>query len=306
MKITSFGEVLWDNFPNYKVLDGAPLNVLVRLSALGADCSLISRHGNDQDGEALLKQVQNTIATDLIQVDNQYPTSLVNVQLDKHGNASYDVVYPCAWDNIAATEAAKTRIAQSDAFIYGSLGVRDERSRQALNELLPHAKFKIFDANLRKPHYDVIHLREMMNQADFIRLNDDELYEIAAALGSPYHGLEQHIHYLAEHTQTQHFCITLGGYGALYYRNGEIFAHHGYRVNVIDTVGAGDNFLFSRLYLPIPATQRTQRNACLCLCIRRDCRFTARRNPKNFHERYFDVYESAIMVFRLRFNFQAA
>jgi len=36
MKITSFGEVLWDNLPSGKKLGGAPLNVLVRLRALGA------------------------------------------------------------------------------------------------------------------------------------------------------------------------------------------------------------------------------------------------------------------------------
>ena len=50
MKVTSFGEVLWDDFPEGKVLGGAPLNVLVRLRALGADASIISRRGDDADG----------------------------------------------------------------------------------------------------------------------------------------------------------------------------------------------------------------------------------------------------------------
>ena len=56
MKISSFGEVLWDDFPEGKVLGGAPLNVLVRLSALGADCAIVSRRGSDEDGEELLRR----------------------------------------------------------------------------------------------------------------------------------------------------------------------------------------------------------------------------------------------------------
>ncbi|MGN6890800.1 carbohydrate kinase, partial [Neisseria sp. P0014.S004] len=42
MKISSFGEVLWDDFPSGKVLGGAPLNILIRLGGLGAECSIIS------------------------------------------------------------------------------------------------------------------------------------------------------------------------------------------------------------------------------------------------------------------------
>ena len=47
MKVTSFGEVLWDDFPNGKVLGGAPLNVAVRLQSLGIDAAIISRRGDD-------------------------------------------------------------------------------------------------------------------------------------------------------------------------------------------------------------------------------------------------------------------
>ena len=53
MKITSFGEVLWDNLHSGKKLGGAPLNVLVRLRALGADCAIISSRGADADGDEI-------------------------------------------------------------------------------------------------------------------------------------------------------------------------------------------------------------------------------------------------------------
>ena len=264
-KITAFGEILWDNLPTGKVLGGAPVNLLTHLAALGADCSVISRCGNDADGAALREAIRRKhVAIDFIQTDPQLATSQVLVQLNDEGCAHYDIVYPCAWNKIQAGEAAKTRVAQSDVFIFGSLSVRDAVSRQALAELLPHASFKIFDVNLRPPHYQLAHLSDMMRQADFIKLNDDELHEIATALGSPYRSIEQNIRFIAEHTHTRQICVTLGKHGALYFCDGELFAHHGYRVTVADTVGAGDSFLagFIHQYLQRKPPQEILAFAC--------------------------------------------
>ena len=264
-KITAFGEILWDNLPTGKVLGGAPVNLLTHLAALGADCSVISRCGNDADGAALREAIRRKhVAIDFIQTDPQLATSQVLVQLNDEGCAHYDIVYPCAWDKIQAGEAAKTRVAQSDVFIFGSLSVRDAVSRQTLAELLSHASFKIFDVNLRPPHYQLAHLSDMMRQADSIKLNDDELHEIATALGSPYRSIEQNIRFIAEHTHTRQICVTLGKHGALYYRDGELFAHHGYRVTVADTVGAGDSFLagFIHQYLQRKPPQEILAFAC--------------------------------------------
>lgn len=264
-KITAFGEILWDNLPTGKVLGGAPVNLLTHLAALGADCSVISRCGNDADGAARREAIRRKhVAIDFIQTDPQLTTSQVLVQLNDEGCTHYDIVYPCAWDKIQAGEAAKTRVAQSDVFIFGSLSVRDAVSRQALAELLPHASFKIFDVNLRPPHYRLAHLSDMMRQADFIKLNDDELHEIATALGSPYRSIEQNIRFIAEHTHTRQICVTLGKHGALYFCDGELFAHYGYRVTVADTVGAGDSFLagFIHQYLQRKPPQEILAFAC--------------------------------------------
>ncbi len=244
MKISSFGEVLWDDFPSGKVLGGAPLNILIRLGGLGAECSIISRKGNDEDGEQLLSLIEaKNVAVDLIQTDNEHATSLVKVILQSDGSASYDIVYPCAWDKITVTEEALLRVAESDAFVFGSLSTRDPVSRVTLSELLPAARFRVFNVNLRKPHYDTERVRELMKQSDLVKLNDDELYELAKAFGSLYRSLEQNMRYLAGHTDTPHLCVTLGAHGAVYLNNGRFHAHHGYRVKVADTVGSGDSFL---------------------------------------------------------------
>ncbi|MDO4908158.1 carbohydrate kinase [Neisseria sp.] len=249
MKVTSFGEVLWDDFPGGKVLGGAPLNVLVRLRSLGADTSIISSRGDDADGEELLRQIESkNVDTGLLQVCKDQATSLVKVHLDSCGSASYEIVYPCAWDRIQVEEAALQRVAESDAFIYGSLSTRDEVSRKTLGQLVEKAKFKIFDVNLRPPHYDTGRLLEMMKKADLIKLNDDELYELSKAYGSKHNSIEQNIQFLAKLSGTQRICVTLGSHGAVYFENGEFYRHCGYRVKVADTVGSGDSFLAGLTY----------------------------------------------------------
>ena len=84
MKITSFGEVLWDNLPSGKKLGGAPLNVLVRLRALGADCAIISSRGADADGDEIQRQIEEkNVSTALLQTCPDQPTSLVEVAINK-------------------------------------------------------------------------------------------------------------------------------------------------------------------------------------------------------------------------------
>ena len=93
MKITSFGEVLWDDFPSGKKLGGAPLNVVTRLRALGVDTAIISRIGDDEDGRGILKEVEErNVPQALIQTDPEQATSLVSVTLSSSGSASYEIV----------------------------------------------------------------------------------------------------------------------------------------------------------------------------------------------------------------------
>lgn len=82
-----------------------------------------------------------------------------------------------------------------------------------------------------------------MMQSDFINFNADELYEISAFLNSPYHSLKQNIVFIAEKTNTKQICVTKGSHGAVLYHNEKMYNNSGYKINVVDTVGAGDSFL---------------------------------------------------------------
>jgi len=243
-KIACFGEVLFDVFPTHRKIGGAPLNVGLRMASLGIDTQIISRIGQDEIGQELLDFVKkNGVSTDSIQIDNSFSTGEVLVKLDEKGSASYTINYPVAWDKIEATPEAQNAIANADALVFGSLVCRDNTSYQSLLSLLNSAKYKIFDVNLRAPFYTKELLTDLMNKADFIKFNDDELYEISEYLGSPFHSLEQNIQFIAEKTNTNHICVTKGSHGAVLLYNNQLFYNSGYKITVADTVGAGDSFL---------------------------------------------------------------
>ncbi|RPD97959.1 carbohydrate kinase [Aureibaculum marinum] len=244
--IVCFGEVLWDVFPTHKKIGGAPLNVALRLNSFENNVSIITRIGNDEAGEQIVTFAKkHGVNVDYIQVDEKFKTGAVKVTLNDKGSASYDINFPRAWNNIQLTEKVKKITKNSDAFIFGSLVARGETSRNTLYGLLRLATYKIFDINLRAPHYSYDVLFHLMKQADFIKFNDDEIFEIAAALGAKSKSLEQIILFIAEQTATKSICVTKGRHGAILYHNETFYYNSGYQIVVADTVGAGDSFLAS-------------------------------------------------------------
>ncbi|MBZ9730367.1 carbohydrate kinase [Salegentibacter sp. JZCK2] len=241
-----FGEILYDVFPDREKIGGAPLNVASRLSGLGIETEMISTVGDDEKGEKLISHLESkNIKTENIAKDAEHVTGVVNVTLSASGSATYEIAHPAAWDKIEISEGIKNSVQNADAFIFGSLICRDKVSQQTLFELLPEAKYRIFDINLRPPYYEKEVLVKLMEQADFIKFNDDELFEIAEMIGSPYNSIEQNLQYLSERTNTQTICVTKGRHGAVLLKDGARYYNSGFKVKVKDTVGAGDSFLAS-------------------------------------------------------------
>ncbi|WP_445735691.1 carbohydrate kinase family protein [Mariniflexile sp.] len=245
-KVTCFGEVLWDVFPTHKKIGGAPLNVANRLNSFDNDVTMISAIGKGESGAKIMQYLKDCgINTSCVQVLNEYKTGKVKVMLNEKGSASYDIKYPRAWDKIRLTEINKAAVKTSDAFVFGSLVARDDSSRNTLFKLIEFAKYKIFDLNLRPPYYTKELLIQLMNKADFIKFNDDELYEVSGYLDSKYRSMEQNIRYISEKTKTKHICVTKGHHGAVLLYDDKFYYNSGYLIKVIDTVGAGDSFLGS-------------------------------------------------------------
>ena len=242
-KIVCFGEVLWDVFPTHKTIGGAPLNVALRLKSFQNDISLISCLGDDTSGKELKLELEKFSISYYLQTDKEYKTSTVGISLDKNGSASYLINQPCAWDNIKVTSKLISLVKSSEAFVFGSLVARSNTSRNTLVKLLPFSKFSVFDVNLRSPHYHMSSIQVLMNAANFIKFNDDELTEISNGLGIQGASIEQTIVSVATKTNTASICVTLGEKGAILFHDQRFFYSKGYQVEVVDTVGSGDSFL---------------------------------------------------------------
>lgn len=243
-QLVCFGEVLWDMLPTGKKLGGAPLNVALRMQTFGYSIKVISSIGNDAAGNGIVAQMKmHNAATDHLQLSQNYASSEVLVSLNDAGSASYEIKMPCAWDDIQLLEKDIAVVKAADAFIYGSLVARQLTSRDTLLALLKVSRFNVFDVNLRPPHYELKTLNTLMKQAHFIKFNDDEIFEISAAMGGKKLSLDESIRFIAQETQTARICVTMGANGAVLFQDDEFVYNKGYKIEVADTVGAGDSFL---------------------------------------------------------------
>jgi len=264
-KIVCFGEVLWDVFPTHKKIGGAPLNVASRLQSFANNVAMVSAVGNDDLGKQILEYLKTRkIDIENVQVLNDFETGKVTVTLNSKGAASYCIEHPKAWDKITFTKQASAMIKNADAFVFGSLICRDTVSKSTLYRYLETATYKVFDVNLRTPFFEKETLIELMHTANFIKFNDEELYEIAKYLGSNFNNLEQNLWFVAEKTSTQHICVTKGEHGAVLLYNSMLFYNSGYQIKVADTVGAGDSFLATLIHhlLDNPNPQKSLDIAC--------------------------------------------
>lgn len=246
--VVCFGEILWDVLPSGRQPGGAPANVAVHLHQLGVAAGLISRVGQDEPGTALLDFLTSKgLSTDYIQRDLTRQTGLVEANVDDAHEVSYQIVHPVAWDFVQPQAALTALVGGAALFVYGSLAARSPASRHTLYHLLEHARFRVFDVNLRPPHYTREVVEYLLGQAELVKMNHHELAEIMAWFGDetdPASGMQQ----LAEHFRWQAVCVTRGAAGALLWTNDQLYQAPGVPVEVRDTIGSGDAFLAALLY----------------------------------------------------------
>ncbi|MFC4213261.1 carbohydrate kinase family protein [Pedobacter lithocola] len=243
-KVITIGEILWDVFPEGKKAGGSSMNVALNLHKQSIESSFISAVGDDDNGKELLTFLaSNQFPTKLIQVNKLLPTSTVVVQLDEKHQATYTIKQPVAWDDIKITDEIIAAVKQADAFVYCSLTCREEQSKQTILTLLESAKIKIFDINLRAPFYEKELIGQLLNKADILKINEDEIIWVRDAFGLTGNNDEQILKQLSTQFNIEIICLTLGDKGACVLKDGKLFKHNGYKVQVVDTVGAGDAFL---------------------------------------------------------------
>lgn len=246
--IICFGEVLWDVFPRKKIAGGAPMNVAVHLANMGLKASMMSRVGIDELGNDLLEfMTERQVNTDFIQKDNELPTGIVNVEIDEKGFPTYEIVEPVAWDNIECTQQQIEAVKACDAFVFGTLAMRNESTRNTLFELLTHARLRVLDVNFRQHYYSQQLVERLFEFAHIIKLNDDEL-DVICGWYNYESTNEDKAFFIYKKFNINTLIVTKGKDGAEVIHDNEISSCVALKINVKDTVGSGDAFLAGFLF----------------------------------------------------------
>ena len=246
--VVGIGELLWDVFPDQKKAGGAPINFVYHATAMGAEGYAISAVGNDVFGTEIVSELEkNGIGNYIEKV--QYPTGSVFVELN-NGCPTYTINENVAWDFIPLTRQAIELVQKADAVCFGTLAQRSPVSHETIKSLLSYTRkdaLRFFDINLRQHYYNREVIEESLALANVFKLNDEELLILR-----PMFGLEGDddtvCRELISRYNLQYLVLTAGSTGSSIYSPTEKSEIPTPRVQVADTVGAGDSFSGAFVY----------------------------------------------------------
>ena len=244
--IVGIGEILWDILPSGKVIGGAPANFAYHVQELGESSLVVSCVGNDELGREIIARLENMdISTEFLYVDNKHLTGASSVKINKEGKPSYIIMEGVAWDYIPTSTLLCELASKSAAVCFGTIAQRSELSRLTIQKflgLMEQETIRVFDINLRQNYYSEEIIKSSLNLANVLKLNENELSVVKKLLKLS--GDEKKIlNELSKKYSLNLIALTKGSEGSILFKEGIISKHEGYRINVEDTVGAGDAFV---------------------------------------------------------------
>ena len=242
--IVGLGEALWDCLPEGRKIGGAPANFAYHASQCGYEAHAVSAVGNDALGDETIEALKaNGLKLCMPRVD--FPTGQVLVSLDEDGVASYDIKEGSAWDNIPFTPEMEQLAGRCSAVCFGSLAQRNEVSRNAIYRFLnatPKGCMRIFDINLRQNFYSKEVIQESLRRCNVMKINDEELVIIGRMFGYPGLDIENKCWLILGKYNLDMLVLTCGVNGSYVFSKGAMSFLETPKVEVADTVGAGDSF----------------------------------------------------------------
>lgn len=247
--VVGMGEALWDVLPEGKKIGGAPANFAYHAAQFGLRSCVVSAVGNDDSGREILDTLTEKGLNYLIEMVD-YPTGTVQVELDGAGIPQYDIKENTAWDNIPYTPELRELAGKARAVCFGSLAQRSETSRNTINRFLDdmpeeEGRLVVFDVNLRQNFYTKEILSRSMRRCDVLKINDEEITEVSRLFGIPGSDFEEISRRLLERFNLKMLILTCGVNGSYVFTPDGASFQPTPKVNVADTVGAGDSFTAS-------------------------------------------------------------
>ena len=255
--VTGIGEALWDCLPEGRKFGGAPTNFAYHCSQFGLNAWAASAVGNDALGDEIL-DICKGVNLQVICPKVPYETGTVQVTLDKNGIPQYEIKTGVAWDNIPYSEALARLAQQTDAVCFGSLAQRNPVSRNTIQSFIknmPTDALKVFDINLRQNFYSKELIEKSLELCNILKINDEELVTVSRLFGwlteskEDFSTIWQNFDFksncrsiLAKY-KLHMLILTCGVNGSYVFTpDGEISQQGTPKVEVADTVGAGDSF----------------------------------------------------------------
>ena len=243
--IVGLGEVLWDVLPEGKKLGGAPANFAYHAGQFGLDTIAISALGEDALAEETVEALKEHNLNYLMP-RVPYPTGTVQVTLAEGGIPTYEIKEGVAWDNIPYTNEMADIAKSARAVCFGSLAQRNSVSRENIRKFLadtPADCLKICDINLRQQFYSKEVLEDSFKLCNILKINDEELVVVNRMFG--YDGLDmrQTCEKMVHDYGLKMLVLTCGTNGSYVFTDDGLTSFQDTpKVEVADTVGAGDSF----------------------------------------------------------------
>lgn len=244
--VVGMGEALWDVLPEGKKIGGAPANFAYHVSQFGLPSCVVSAIGDDALGKEIIENFTSK-GLDQFIAEVPYPTGTVQVEIDQTGIPLYDIKENVAWDNIPYTEHLDALAKRTKAVCFGSLAQRNVVSRNTINHFLDTMpkdddSLIVFDVNLRQGFYNKEILCKSMQNCNILKINDEELITVSRMFGYPGIDLQDKCWILLGKYNLKMLILTCGINGSYVFTPGNVSFQPTPKVEVADTVGAGDSF----------------------------------------------------------------
>lgn len=232
--------------PLGKQAGGAPFNFTFHSYQLGWPAVMVSSVGKDELGQDLVKKCKELgLNSEFLQEDSFHPTGTVEVELDSQGQATYEIKEDVAWDYLEWNDGLKNLAGNCAAVCFGTLCQRNRVTRNTLKNFLercPKKTIKVFDINLRQNFYNREILEESLYKATWAKVNEQELETLTDILGLKGDDLKESLEILRRRYNLELAALTLGENGCLVNTKNERIYLQGHKIEVADTIGAGDSF----------------------------------------------------------------
>ena len=233
---------------------GAPCNVLAMLGKLGRKTAFLGKVGEDQFGKLLKETIEEVgVDTTGLRMDQEIPTTLAFVHTFPDGDRDFSFYRkPGADMMLREEEVDYDVIRQAKIFHFGTLSMTDEPVRSATKKALEVAKeagcLISLDPNLRPPLWKSLdEAKKMMEYGfrycDILKISDNEIQFVSGK-----EDYDEGIQYLQEKYHIPLIFLTMGKDGSRAYYKGMRVEKTGYRVDTVETTGAGDTFCGSALH----------------------------------------------------------